>query len=74
MTPEEHHRPNRAADGEEIAAFPRATAGASHDEVILRTARTAAREIRLERRARYARFGLWTAGVMAALALMLITR
>ena len=73
MTPEEHNRPRRA-DGEEIAAFPRATASASHDEVILRTARTAAREIRLERRARYVRFGLWAAVVMATLALLLIIR
>ena len=73
MTPEEQDRPNRA-DGAEIAIFSRTTPTASHDEVILRAAHTAAREIRLERRARYARFGLWAAVAMATLALVLITR
>lgn len=71
MNPEGRDRSHHAGDGDEIAVLAPASAAGSHDEVILRTARTAAREIRLECRARYLRFGLWVAGVAAVLVLAL---
>ena len=72
MTPEERHRTMRTdARSEETAGRvdPRTTGG--HDEIILRAAAQAAREIRAGRRHRYARLGLQALFVMAVLALVL---